>query len=68
MPLHDYKCFKCENFFEAWQSNFQPETITCPECGCTEVQKQMSLYGGYKIKGTNGGSTTPKGSGSFKRS
>ncbi len=64
MPLYEFLCSKCLIEFEAI-AKFKEE-VKCPECkGIAE--RQLSSYGGYKVNGSNGASTTPKGSGSFRK-
>jgi hypothetical protein len=40
--------------------------IICPECG-GKAEPVITSPGGYSIKGPNGGSTKPKGSGTWKK-
>jgi hypothetical protein len=39
----------------------------CPKCESASLQLELSLFGGYSIKGPNGASQRPKHAGSFKR-
>ncbi|ANJ66228.1 FmdB family transcriptional regulator [Halothiobacillus diazotrophicus] len=41
MPLFDYHCTACDKTFELLV--FSGEIPTCPTCGSTELEKQISL-------------------------
>ncbi len=41
MPLFDYACQKCDHNFEALV--FGQESVECPKCNATEVEKMLSL-------------------------
>ncbi len=45
MPLYEYICSTCEDDFTLLQSvHIKPGETICPECGSTEVVKQMSAF------------------------
>ena len=64
MPLYDFECIKCNNKFE--ELCRYDDLISCPNCGTQIKDRAISAFGGYKIKGNNSASVTPKGSGSKK--
>ena len=41
MPLFEYACRKCEHTFEALV--FGDETVDCPECHATRVERLISV-------------------------
>ena len=55
MPLHDFLCRACGHAFEALvMGKDQP---ICPQCGSTELTKQMSTFAGRTGgKGASGSS------------
>ena len=58
MPVYEYQCKKCGERFELFlRSTCQSCGPTCPNCGSTEVQKALSLFG-------LGGGGSPKGAAS----
>lgn len=44
MPIYEYRCKKCETFFEelVFSEEKKPE---CPSCGDISVEKQFSAFG-----------------------
>jgi len=67
MPLYEYACESCGNeqtAIRSFKEKNEPEV--CRQCGgnCVPIP---SLTGGYKIRGNNSASVTPKGSGSFRK-
>lgn len=44
MPTYEYKCTKCSNDFEVFQSINDEPVKTCPECG-GEVKKVFAPVG-----------------------
>ena len=66
MPLYEFKCKDCGHEFEAFQSIKDDPLTECPNCGNDKAKRQISLGGGFILKG--GGwysdlySSTPKGS------
>jgi putative FmdB family regulatory protein len=43
MPIFEYRCRDCGNFFETIVLSSQ-EKITCPACHTTAVDKQLSVF------------------------
>lgn len=72
MPLYDFHCYKCQKNFEALvdrpsaEYNYKEHNPDCPECGCTETERLINNYGGYRGN-LGGASTARRGSGSFRR-
>lgn len=58
MPLYDFHCESCGYNFEHISGH--DEEVRCPDCGDTEVVRRVSFHAGYKIKGDNSASVTPK--------
>jgi len=48
MPAYDYKCLKCNEIFTiyiSWtQKEKEEESLKCPKCGKTEVQRIYSPF------------------------
>lgn len=44
MPIYEFSCTKCGHQFEKLQKNAGVETVTCPNCGSTEVSKELSSF------------------------
>lgn len=43
MPIYEFKCSKCESFFEVIVRNSDDqETVTCPECSSVEFERVIS--------------------------
>ena len=63
MPIYEYKCEKCGNFFEELVTGDRDKKIPCPACGASETQKCMSAIGGISIKGGGGMPTCASGGG-----
>ena len=58
MPLHDFVCRACGHAFEALvMGKDQP---ACPQCGSTELTKQMSIFTG-RTGGKDGADTSTGG-------
>lgn len=66
MPIRTYKCKCCDTVFDNLElgGDDKPQ---CNSCSSLDVTRQITAAGGYTFQGGNGASTTPKGSGSFKR-
>lgn len=59
MPLYDYLCRECGHQFETVV--YDPdEQVCCPHCEKSKVERLVSHWGGYAIKGDNSGSTKRK--------
>lgn len=63
--LYDLQCLYCPHKWELFAEFSDLPNAKCPKCG--NQGKQLPSFSGYKIKGDNSASVTPKGSGSFKR-
>lgn len=51
MPTYEYICSACQHAWEAFQSiNAEPQT-ECPHCHESTAQRQISLGGGFILKG-----------------
>lgn len=66
MPIRDFECKSCGHIFELLVFS-KTERKECPECTHTKLIPLPSAHGGYKIKGDNGSSQSPKQSASFKK-
>jgi putative FmdB family regulatory protein len=42
MPIYEYACMECESHFEELIRG--DETPGCPDCGTTNVLKQLSVF------------------------
>ena len=60
MPIYEYICNECDHPFEALVPRPSAKA-PCPECGSKKVSKQISVPGGFSIRG--GGSTCPASGG-----
>lgn len=57
MPLHDYKCQKCEKEFEVFyktqsERELEEPNEPCPQCGSLEKEKQISKGTDFILKGS----------------
>lgn len=44
MPIFEYVCQTCGNSFEKLQKNGSRNENSCPQCGSSEVKKQLSCF------------------------
>lgn len=44
MPLHTYRCEKCQAVFEALVRPNRPEPAACQICGHGEITRQLSAF------------------------
>jgi putative FmdB family regulatory protein len=44
MPMYEYSCTKCGQRFEKLEKKAATETVACPNCGSTEVSKEISSF------------------------
>ncbi|RQW86257.1 MAG: zinc ribbon domain-containing protein [Geobacter sp.] len=44
MPMYEYSCTKCGQRFEKLEKKAAAETVVCPNCGSTEVNKEFSSF------------------------
>jgi putative FmdB family regulatory protein len=55
MPIYEYVCMSCESHFEELVRG--EERVSCPDCGCPEVARQLSVFcAGARSDGGGGGS------------
>ena len=59
MPIYSYLCRICKKVFDEIMRTGDP-LPPCPECKSIDVEKQMTSFGDYQIKGNNSGSTKRK--------
>lgn len=53
MPTYEYKCEKCQNVFEVFQSISADPIKTCPDEHCKgNVEKLISKGSGFVLKGS----------------
>lgn len=53
MPNYDYKCAKCENVFEVFQSMNDAKLTTCPDQTCDgSVKRLLGTGAGIIFKGS----------------
>jgi putative FmdB family regulatory protein len=46
MPIYEYRCDECGEKFELLVRSVTRQTApTCPKCGSSQVQKNISLFG-----------------------
>lgn len=61
MPIIEYKCKLCSHKLDLIVSHPIPEVQTCDQCeGVDSMEKQLSTFGTYAIRGNNSASITPK--------
>jgi putative FmdB family regulatory protein len=54
MPVYEYRCAECGEKFDLFlRSAMQKAAPTCPQCGSSEVEKAISLFG---VSGASGSS------------
>jgi len=58
MPIFEFKCSSCEEFFEVIVRSNDEESINCPKCKSSEFQRVVS-----KINYAMGGSSAGKSQG-----
>jgi DNA-directed RNA polymerase subunit RPC12/RpoP len=65
-PLRDFECLACGSALTSILIRNAQDLmdLRCP-CGSGELQQKLALIGGYNGD-TGGGSTKPKGAGSFR--
>jgi putative FmdB family regulatory protein len=50
MPIYGYECTTCEHTFDALQKMSAPRLVDCPECGESDLRKQLSAPK-FRLKG-----------------
>jgi putative FmdB family regulatory protein len=54
MPIYEFKCLKCNNFFELlFMGEDDKKEMKCPECQSEEFERVMSASG-FAIGGDSG--------------
>jgi len=52
MPMYEYVCMKCEQHFEELVRGDQE--VSCPQCGTTNVSRQLSTFAMIGTAGQTG--------------
>ena len=52
MPMYEYVCMKCEEHFEELVRGDQE--VACPQCGATNVARQLSTFSMVVTAGQTG--------------
>ncbi len=55
MPIYEFKCTKCESFFEVIVMGSDDKNIGCPECKSEEFERVVSKTNFNMGSGTSGG-------------
>ena len=64
MPIYEYQCKQCHHCFEKIVfSSDESETIECPQCGHTEVNRLISCVSAFD--GAKSGLCSPGSSSGF---
>jgi len=66
-PLRDYQCRECSHVWEEFIQTKEDIPDACVQCDSAKVDPLPGAHGGYRIRGSNSASTTPRGTGSFKK-
>src|SRR5512132_3655673 len=61
MPIYEYVCMQCESHFEELIRN--GEQPDCPECGDSNVRKQLSVFAAHSSSTQTGFSGPSAGGG-----
>ncbi|MCD4675690.1 MAG: zinc ribbon domain-containing protein [Desulfobacula sp.] len=54
MPIYEFKCSKCEEFFEVIVMGSKDDTISCPKCESKEFERVVSKTN-FAIGGSSSG-------------
>jgi putative FmdB family regulatory protein len=60
MPIFEFKCRKCGAKFEELLRSSDSSSVTCPDCGSSEIKRLMSTFA---CSGGSGFKTSIAGSG-----
>ncbi|MBT3232444.1 MAG: zinc ribbon domain-containing protein [Calditrichaeota bacterium] len=61
MPIYEFVCAGCSEKFEKLTSfDWRSSGIECPNCKSKELERFVSLIGGFATKNSNNGSETSK--------
>ena len=67
MPIYEFKCLECEEFFEVLVMKSDDEAeMECPKCGKSHFERVMSSTN-FTVPGGSQGSATAKGGGVQKQ-
>jgi len=47
MPIYEYRCGKCEHFFEVLVRGPSDAPAVCPSCGASQVRRQLSTFAAH---------------------
>ena len=62
MPIYEYKCLKCQEYFEVLQMGMDDKVeIKCPKCGSEEFERIISTIN-YSMDTGSGSGAGQKGS------
>lgn len=66
MPIYEYKCKKCGNLFDVFQSiGASGENLNCPSCGEPKPERIFSAFGTANSSLATGGSIGCRSTGPF---
>lgn len=66
MPMYNYNCSTCATDKDVIKDyDKREEKEVCEKCN-TEMTRVFTAAGGYRMRGNNGASVTPRGAGSFR--
>jgi len=66
MPIYEYRCRDCHQLFQKLQPMASgTDGITCPSCGSTRVERQLSVFASSPSAGSSSrqGGCAPTGGG-----
>ncbi|MFH2066423.1 MAG: zinc ribbon domain-containing protein [Pseudomonadota bacterium] len=67
MPIYEFKCLKCEEFFEMLvMGNAEQNTMQCPKCKSEDFERVLSTTN-YSMPGGGSSAGTAKGAGAQTR-
>ena len=66
MPIREYVCADCNKHHDTLVRTTEDIPVKCPHCGSEKITSVITAIGGY-AGNFGGGSTSPRGKGSFRR-
>ena len=54
MPIYEYSCKACGCSFEKLVKSADENLPECPQCGSTEVKKEMSMFSSGGLPSSSG--------------
>lgn len=60
MPIYEFKCTKCEEFFEVIVMGSKEDAVKCPKCESSEFERVVSKTN-FKMGSSGGGSSQAAG-------